>query len=78
VSDDSYGPPADIEVGGSWRADSVRWQQHGRSDTETLGDVETEELREKAGLPDAPSRGHSYRDVARRWRFSTWLRDPNR
>ena len=75
MSDDSYGPRADIEVSGSWRADSVHWQQHGRPETETLGDVETEELSRK---PDSPSRGHSYRNVARRWRFSTWLRDPNR
>ena len=70
--------PADIEMGGNWRAGSARWGSQGRLNTETLGDVDTEELAEEEGLPDSPRPDRTYRNVARRWRFSAWLRDPKR
>jgi hypothetical protein len=78
VSEERYLSPADIEVGGNWRAGSARWGARARQNTETLGDVETEELQEKERLPDSPPRDRTYHNVARRWRFSAWLRDPGR
>jgi hypothetical protein len=78
VSEERELSPADIEVGGNWRARSARWGSQARQNTETLGDVDTEELGEKEGLPDSPRRDRTYRNVARRWRFSAWLRDPGR
>jgi hypothetical protein len=74
VREEPFQAPADIEVGGSWRAASARWRARAPSHTETLGDLDTEELREKTGLPDSPRRGRKYRDVRRIWRFSAWLR----
>jgi hypothetical protein len=67
--------PADFEVGGSWRAGSARSHTRAPSRTETVGDVDTEELQEQTGLPDSPRRGRIYRNVMRRWRFSAWLRE---
>jgi hypothetical protein len=75
VSDNHFESPADLEVGGSWRAGRARWNRRAHRRTETLGDVETEGLKEKEGLPESPSPGRTYRNVARRWRFSAWLRD---
>ena len=74
MSEDPFLSPADIEVGGSWRAASARWRARAPSQTETLGDVDTEELQEQKGLPDSPRPGRTYRDVSRIWRFSAWLR----
>jgi hypothetical protein len=78
VSEERELSPADIEVGGNWRAGSARWGSRARQITETLGDVDTEELAEKEGLPDSPRRDRTYRNGARRWHFSAWLRDPKR
>jgi hypothetical protein len=75
VSEERHLSPADFEVSGSWRAGSARWSTRADRQTEILGDVNTEELQEKQGLPDRPRRNRTYRQVARRWRFSTWLRD---
>lgn len=75
MSEDRYLSPADIEIGGSWRAAIARWHTSAEAQTETLGDVDNEELQEKTGLPDSPRRGRTYRDVSRRWRFSAWLRE---
>jgi hypothetical protein len=76
VSEERYLSPADLEVGGSWRAGSARWGTRARHNAESLGELDTEELQEKEGLPDSPRRNRAYRNVARRWRFSAWLRDP--
>ena len=78
MSDDRWVPRADIEVAGSWRADSARWRTPAHGHSESLGDVETEELNEREGLPDSPRRGRSYRSIARRWRLSSWLRQSGR
>jgi hypothetical protein len=75
VSDDPIESRADLEIAGEWRASSARWQTRGRRRTEILGDLETEELSEREGAPQAPRPGRTYRDVAGRWRFSAWLRD---
>jgi hypothetical protein len=75
VSDDQASAPPDIEVGAEWRAGSARWQTRARTHSEAVGDVATETLTEKQGLPEVPQRGRSYRNVARRWRFSAWLRE---
>jgi hypothetical protein len=69
---------ADIELGGSLRADSARWHAPAHGHRESLGDVETEEFNEREGLPDSPGRGSTHRSVARRWRFSSRLREPRR
>lgn len=78
TGDQPFDSKADLEVAGSWRAGSARWQIRARTRTETLGDVETEELKEKERLPDSPAPGRTYRNVVRRWRFSAWLRDVGR
>ena len=78
MSGERFEPPADLEVAGSWRAASARWRRVAGSRTEAAGDVETEELREGEGLPESPRPGRTYRNIARRWRLSVWLRDPGR
>lgn len=75
MSEERYLSPADLEVGGSWRARSARWRTRAERQTETLGELDTEELQEKEGLPDRPRRYRTYRDVAGRWRLSAWLRE---
>lgn len=60
--------PADVEVGGRWRARRAERHRGARVETRTSGGVESEELRE--GVPDAPE--------GRRWRMRAWLRDPRR
>jgi hypothetical protein len=76
VTAERPGRPADLEVAGGWRASSARWQARPRTRREAVGDVETEELTEREGLPELPPIGRTRRKVARRWRFSAWLRDP--
>jgi hypothetical protein len=78
MNDDRGSARADIEIAGSWRADRALWRTPAHSRSEALGDVESEELEEREGLSDPPTRGRTYRDVARRWRFSTWLRESRR
>jgi hypothetical protein len=75
MTDDRCSTRADIEIAGSWRASRALWRTLADSEPEALGDVETEELEEREGVPDPPDRGRTYRDVVRRWRFSAWLRD---
>jgi hypothetical protein len=78
VSEGHASPRPDIEVTGEWRAGSARWRTHARTHTEAMGDIATETLTEKHGLPEVPRRGRIYRNVARRWRLSVWLRGPRR
>jgi hypothetical protein len=78
MNEDGRSTPPDIEVAGSWRADRALWRAPARSRSEAFGDVETEELKEREGLSDPPTRGRPYRDVVRRWRFSAWLRESRR
>jgi hypothetical protein len=75
MTDDRRATRADIEIAGSWRAGRAISRTLADSEPEALGDVETEELKEREGVPDPPKRGRTHRDVVRRWRFSTWLRD---
>jgi len=60
---------ADLEIGASWRARSVRHHRDADVRTATSGDAKwSEELSERE--PEAPE--------GRRWRLLAWLRDPNR
>jgi hypothetical protein len=78
VTEDQASAPPDLEVRAGWRAGSARWHAHARTRSEAIGDVVTETLTEKQGLPEVPRRGRTYRNVARRWRFSAWTREPRR
>jgi hypothetical protein len=78
VSDAQERPVADVEIGGSWSARSVRWSRFAQVRTRIVGEVDNEELTERMGLPERPSAGRHYRDAFRRWRFAAWLRSARR
>jgi hypothetical protein len=68
--------PPDLGIAGSWSARSARWSRQARVRTQVLGGPDTEELSEGQPPPGQSTKGRTYRDVARRWRFAAWLRDP--
>jgi hypothetical protein len=74
VSEAPQRPVADVEIGGSWSARSVRWSRSAQVRTRIVGEVDNEELTERKGLPEQPAAQRHYKDVARRWRLAAWLR----
>ena len=74
MSRPSDGRRADLEIGGSWRARTVRWTRSADVRTRLWGDPETEELTERERLPARPETGRTYGGGARRWRLAAWLR----
>jgi hypothetical protein len=74
VSEGPERPVADVEIGGSWSARSVRWSRSAQVRTRLVGEVDNEELTERKGLAERPAVQRHYEDVARRWRLAAWLR----
>jgi hypothetical protein len=73
VSRPPDGRPADLEIGGSWRARSARWARTAEVRTRVSGDPNTEEMNERERLPERSDTGRTYHGSARRWHFAAWL-----
>jgi hypothetical protein len=66
---------ADLEIAGAARWGEARWRTRPKSEKHAYGDVETEELSEREGIPEAPRPEVAYPGARLRWRFRARLRD---
>jgi hypothetical protein len=76
---------ADLEIGASVKAKSMRFREKPKTNVEVHGevrepdrqtDLETTSGSERRNLPDEVEPGVTYRDVAVRWRAAVRIEDP--
>ena len=67
-------PPA-VEIGGSARAERVRFEQEPETQVRHRGDFYAETLDKRDNLPRQVEAGETYRDVTVHWHTKVWPRD---